>query len=123
MTGRRRSPRHPAARAVGADLAETVRIVVSRPQVAQSGQGSEAPERTVAASVMAVRGRQHRTRAQFALAYGLSEAEVTAIESGTVPLQEVPAVLRVLTPLDSVVGLCLGLGPPVVGLPGGRSDQ
>ena len=127
MTAPRGSPRHPAARAMGADLAQAVRVVVARDQApgraAQGRQGSRPPEPTVAAAVMAVRGRQHRTRAQFAVAYGLSEEELVAIESGTVPLDSVPAVLRVLTPLDSVVGFCLGLGPPVVGLAGRGADQ
>jgi hypothetical protein len=120
MTPLRASPRHPAARARGADLARSAELLLRR----ESGAalGVTGPERAVAVAALAWRGQQQRTRAEFAAAYGIGEGEVAEIESGCVAADDLPAVLRLLTPLESIAHR-LSLGPAVVGLPGRRAHQ
>jgi hypothetical protein len=114
--GARPQSRHPSARAVGGQLEAPVRRLLRGPAVAAVSGAITGPHRAVAVAALAVRGGQHRTRSQFAAAYGLAEAEVAHIETGEVALEHLPAVLRVLTPLASVAQFGLALGPPVVGL-------
>jgi hypothetical protein len=86
--------RHPAGRAAGAHLvAPLQRLVDALPE-------PQGPHWEVAFAVMAVRGGQARSRIGFAAAYGLSADEVGRLESGSVPLVEVPAPLRSLTPIE-----------------------
>ncbi len=116
--------RHPSARATGGDLHTPLRALM-RPAgpVAASFARVAGPHRAVAVAAAAVRGRQQRTRAQFAVAYGLTAEAVGRIEDGHVALAELPPVLRVLTPIGSVADFGLSLGPAVVGLPGRGADE
>lgn len=91
------SPRHPAARAAGVDLARTAGILARRGAVAGLG-----PYPSVALALQAVRGRQRRSVADFARAYGLTETEVRDAEAGRVAGGDVAAVLRHLTPLERI---------------------
>lgn len=117
------SPRHPASRGRGADLGATVRRVLDRPGAAGTVVHVEGPHRAVALAARAVRGREQRSPAQFAAAYGVGPHLVAAIEAGAVAVEDLPAPLRLLTPMVSVAALGLGAGPPVVGLAGGRAHQ
>lgn len=90
--------RHPAARGSARPLRRSVERSVDRLP------GIDGPHRSVAAAVAAIRGGEHRTRAAFAAAYGLTEGEVAAIEAGRVAVRDVPAPLRVLTPLPGLAG-------------------
>lgn len=86
--------RHPAGRAEGTHLvAPLQRLVDALPE-------PRGPHWQVAFAVMAVRGSQARSRIGFAVAYGLSADEVGRLEAGAVPLAEVPAPLRALTPVE-----------------------
>lgn len=86
--------RHPAGRTVGTHLVAPLRRLVD---ALPEPQG---PHWEVAFAVMAVRGGQARSRTGFATAYGLSTDEIGRLEAGTVPLAEVPAPLRSLTPIE-----------------------
>lgn len=100
--------RHPAARAGGADLVHIAGFIARR-----GGFAGDGPHPAVALAAQAVRGRQRRSVAAFARAYGLEEADVARLEGGWVAASGVPAVLQVLTPLDQVRrALELVLGPP-----------
>ena len=92
------SPRHPAARARGADLARTASLLARR----VGPEPGDGPHRMVALALQAVRGRQRRSVAAFALAYGLDEDLVRRIEAGWVGPADVPVVLRILTAIDPV---------------------
>lgn len=65
--------------------------------------GVVGPEAAVAMATMAVRGRQHRTRQEFAAAYGLTHELVCQLESGALAVEQVPAPLLVLTPLGRIL--------------------
>ena len=106
MSVGRRSTRHPAALAQGDDLVGSTRRLASGRERDLERMGIDGPERVVATATMAVRGREQRTRPEFAAAYGLSEAELARIEAGCVAVHELPAVLRVLTPVESVIASC-----------------
>ena len=95
--GRRRLAWHPSA-GVGGRLYSAVERASDRLP------GIDGPHRRVATAVMAVRGTQHRSAAQFAAAYGLAEAELSAIERGLVAAPDLPAPLRQLTPVDTLLG-------------------
>lgn len=104
------SPRHPAARAAGVDLARTAGSLARRGAVAGLG-----PYPSVALALQAVRGRQRRSVAAFARAYGLTETEVRDLEAGRVAGRDVAPVLRHLTPLDRIrrtLDADLAAGPP-----------
>ncbi|NLD77204.1 MAG: hypothetical protein GX643_11110 [Acidimicrobiales bacterium] len=103
MSARRSSPRHPSARARGDDLAFTARSVLARQGTAASRMGVDGPEEAVAVAAMVVRGRERRTREQFAVAYGLDAALVERIERGFVARSQVPSPLVHLTPLGRIL--------------------
>ena len=88
--------RHPAGRTAGTHLVAPLRRLVD---ALPEPQG---PHWEVAFAVMAVRGGQARSRIGFAAAYGLSTDDVGRLESGAVPLSEVPAPLRALTPVGTL---------------------
>jgi hypothetical protein len=92
------SPRHPAARFAGADLARTAGFLARRGE-RRAGDG---PHRSVAVALQTVRGRQRRSVHAFAVAYGLAEDDVRRTEAGWVAWPEVSTVLRILTPLDRI---------------------
>lgn len=103
MSSERVSRQHPAARARGADLAFTAhRLIEQRSHIGRS-MGVVGPETAVAMATMAVRGRQHRTRQEFAAAYGLTHELVCQLESGAVTASQVPVPLLVLTPLGRIL--------------------
>lgn len=89
--------RHPSARPGGSHLVAPLRRLVD------ALPGPAGPHWEVAFAVMAVRGSQARSRDGFAAAYGISADDVGVLEAGAVPLAEVPAPLRSLTPLDQLV--------------------
>lgn len=90
--------RHPSARASGAHLiGPTLRI--SSALVAAPG-----PYGRLAAAALAVRGTQGRTQAAFAVAYGVDLQEVEALERGDLAPEQLPATLRVLTPIGHLAG-------------------
>ena len=86
----------PSARARGSHLAGPLAALAPRLP------GIDGPHRSVAAAALAVRGDQGRNRAGFAAAYGLTEDEVFALESGWTGLEQLPIPLAVLTPLASL---------------------
>jgi hypothetical protein len=57
----------------------------------------------VATTVLAVRGSQGRSPAAFAAAYGLSEADLARMESGWIAWADLPAPVRVLTPVAALL--------------------
>ncbi len=71
----------------------------------------QGPHWEVAFAVMAVRGAQARSRGGFAAAYGLSADEVGRLESGAVPLSEVPGAAAVAHPGRGAGGHQLGRQP------------
>ena len=107
--------RHPSARASGGDLSSPVSALLKQERATPCPHWG--PHVEVAVATLAVRGREHRSRGEFAKAYGLSEAEVQQLETGWVDREAIPVVLAVLTPLVSVVDFGLSLGPAVVSLP------
>ncbi len=114
--------RHPSSRSSGGHLRAPVARLVRAPSDRGVG-ATDGPHRVVAVATMAVRGAQRRSRAAFAAAYGISEAEVERLEAGWVDLTDIPRPLEVLTPLASLARFGLGLGPPVVGLAGGGANE
>ncbi|MEZ5177041.1 MAG: hypothetical protein R2746_01835 [Acidimicrobiales bacterium] len=89
--------RHPAGRPQGTHLVGPLqRLVDALPE-------PRGPHWEVAFAVMAVRGSQARSRTRFAVAYGLSDDVVRRLEAGAVPLADVPAPLRALTPVELLV--------------------
>ncbi len=93
---RRRLAGHPSA-GVGGRLYSAVERATDRLP------GIDGPHRRVATAVLAVRGTQHRSAAQFAAAYGLADLELSAIERGLVAAPDLPAPLRQLTPVDELL--------------------
>lgn len=87
--------RHPAARARGDHLVPLARRVAATGDLA-------GPHRSVAVAAQAVRGRQGRSVATFAAAYGVEDALVVALEAGWIPVDDVPAPLRVLTGMAAI---------------------
>ncbi|MBA3283417.1 MAG: hypothetical protein H0U29_14420 [Acidimicrobiia bacterium] len=94
--------RHPSARARGGHLTGPVARLA--PMLAP-GCG---PHRDVAWAVVAVRGAEGRSPAAFRAAYGLAAEDLDALEDGRIGLGDLPATLRVLTP---VVALARALQP------------
>ena len=84
---------HPAGRSGAAHL------VGLGAAVARRGEQMAGPHRAVAAAGLAVRGAQGRTVTSFAAAYGIEETLVEALEAGRIPADQIPAPLRLLTPL------------------------
>lgn len=95
--------RHPAGRSEGGHLAGPVHrlSLVLAP--------ARGPHQDVASAVVAVRGAQGRSPESFMVAYGLAVDDLVALEDGRVGLGDLPAPLRVLTP---VVALARVLQPP-----------
>lgn len=97
--------RHPSARNSGGHLVgPTRRLSLVLPP-------SPGPHGAVASAALAVRGAEGRTQAGFALAYGLDPAEVVALEQGRVAPDDLPAPLRILTPIAVLAGNLRLSGP------------
>ncbi len=96
MTHQRPTPldrsRHPAARGRGDPLVPLARRVERMGTV-------DGPHRAVAAAARAVRGRQRRSVAAFAAAYGTTESVVFDLEDGWLGPDDVPVPLVALTDL------------------------
>jgi hypothetical protein len=88
--------RHPSGRASRADLEVLARRMVD----GLRRGGAEYPE--VAAAALVARGAAGGDRHRFARRHGVDPALLARIEAGRCPMHEVPAPLRLLTPLGAV---------------------
>ena len=89
--------RHPSAWRAGGPLRAPIARAMGRLG------GIDGPHVRVATTLLAVRGSQGRTPAAFAAAYGLSEAELARMESGWVAWVDLPAPVRLLTPVAALL--------------------
>lgn len=93
--------RHPAARARGDHLVALARRVDRAGSIV-------GPHRAVAVAARAVRGRQRRSVASFAAAYGTTEELVGALEGGLIAPEDVPAPLVALTGIAHLAAAVAG---------------